>query len=165
MTLYSARRIWKVMESRLQVHLSIVLLSNSRTGVKFVSGDCSSKMLISSGQGQGPGLSRNKRTAALEAISNQPHSWNKATPGWLAKISFSDTRVKGATSDCLFIYLHTWEHIQKAYPHPPPHTHFLQICAVLNCWPPKLVCHLLPPFFSYFYTSASIGSMFVFRTL
>lgn len=41
------------MEGCLQVHLSIVCLSNSLTVVKFVFCYCSSKMLISSGQRQG----------------------------------------------------------------------------------------------------------------
>lgn len=46
-----------------------------------------------------------------------------------------------ASSDCFLVYLHTWVAVQKA---PSQHTCIsCLICAVSNCWPPKLVycCH------------------------
>lgn len=117
----------------------------------------------------GPELSRNKRAAAREAISNQPHSWDKAATGWLAKIRVSDACVKGATSDTAakaarvrkfpnifnIIWLHVWTQTLRrrltacsyictpewmSGKRPTP-LHFLQICVVSNCWPPKLVYH------------------------
>lgn len=182
----------KVMESRLQVHFSVVLLSHSLTVVKFVFGCCSSKMLISSGQRRGQNFPEiNTQQSGKQSAINltveirqhladwqrpefqthvwRSHVWHSGESSSRAQISeyfrhnwaLPASTNTSAASDCLLVYLHTWVDVWKASEPPafPADLCGFKLLTSQTCLP------LLPPFFSSFYTSASIGSMFVFGTL